>query len=271
MAKPKLSVQLYSVRDELVADPDSTLARLAGLGIRHVEAFDFVRRGPELGAAFDRHGLSVPTGHATLLAGEVRRGDRVTAVPSRAETFAVAKELGMRIVIDPFLPPAFWADAEEAVRTAAVLNEAALEAADYGLRVGYHNHSHEFVHSFDGITAYEVFAGKLSGDVVLEVDVFWAAAGGHDVPALVTRLGERVRAIHVKDGPIVADPFTSGEPMDPASLGQVAAGEGDVPLADVLVAATGAEYAVLEFDHYAGDIFDGIAAGVRFLNERGID
>jgi sugar phosphate isomerase/epimerase len=259
MAKPKLSVQLYSVREELSADLDGTLARLAGLGVRHVEAFDFVRRGPELAAAFDRHGLTAPTGHAGLV-----------DPAGRAETFTVARELGMRIVIEPFVSPDRWADAAGPARTAALLNEAAAEAADYGLLVGYHNHSHEFVHSFDGMTAYEVFAGRLNDDVVLEVDAFWAAADGHDVPGLVTRLGERVRAVHVKDGPIVADPFSSGTPLDPASLGQVAAGEGAVPLGEVLDAATGAEYAVLEFDHYAGDIFDGIAGGVRFLGERGI-
>lgn len=261
MAKPKLSVQLYSVREPLVANLDATLAGLADLGVRHVEAFDFVRRGPELAAAFERHGLSVPTGHASL----------VNTDTPRAETFAVAKELGMSIVIDPFVPPDRWTDTAEPARTAAALNEAALEAADHGLRVGYHNHSHEFAHSFDGVTAYEIFAGRLTEDVVLEVDAFWAAADGHDVPGLIMRLGDRVRAVHVKDGPIVADPFSAGEPLDPGSLGQVPAGEGAVPLAEVLDAATGAEYAVLEFDHYAGDIFDGIAKGIRFLNERGID
>jgi sugar phosphate isomerase/epimerase len=266
MSTPILSVQLYSVREALTADLDAALARLSDLGVRHVEAFDFVRRGAELAAAFERHGLAVPTGHAPLLS--TSTPDR--PVPPRAETFAVAKELGMRIVIDPFVAPARWADTAEPEKTAALLNEAAAEAADHGLLVGYHNHSHEFVHSFDGVTAYDVFTGKLQDVVVLEVDAFWAAAGGHDVPALVIRLGERVRAVHVKDGPIVADPFTAGEPLDPSSFGQVAAGEGAVPLAPILDAATDMEYAVLEFDHYAGDIFDGIARGIRFLNERGI-
>ena len=36
--------------------------------------------------------------------------------------------------------------------------------------------------------------------VVLEVDTYWAFAGGADVPALLRRLGDRVAALHVKDG-----------------------------------------------------------------------
>jgi sugar phosphate isomerase/epimerase len=264
-----MSVQLYSARNELDADLDGTLARLAELGVRDVELFGFVSRAAELGSALRRHGLSAPTGHATLLSpGLGAGGDQ--PVPAHAETFTAARELGMQIVIDAFVPPERWAGEAEIARTAALLNEAAAEAAGYGLQVGYHNHSHEFVHSFDGVSAFELFAGQLNDDVVLEVDVFWAAAGGRDVPALLTRLGSQVRAVHVKDGPIIEDPFTSGQPFDRSILRQVPLGEGEVPIGPILDAASAAEYAVIEFDEYDGDIFDGIAGGIRFLSQRGI-
>ena len=53
---------------------------------------------------------------------------------------------------------------------------------------------------FDGRHALEVFADQLDPDVMLEVDTYWAYAGGADVPALLGRLGDRVVALHVKDG-----------------------------------------------------------------------
>jgi sugar phosphate isomerase/epimerase len=262
VSTPQMSVQLYSVREALDADPAGTLERLAGLGLRNAEAFDFVRRAPELAAALGAAGIAAPTGHAPFLSDELRHGDSVFPVPAHAETFAAAAALGMRIVIDPFVAPDRWADRDEVARTADRLNAAAAEAAEHGLRVGYHNHAHEFAHSFDGVSAYEYFAERLDDAVALELDAYWAAIGGQDVAALAGRLGSRLVALHVKDG-------STAEP-DAAPRGQVPAGEGDVPLTAVLDAAPGLEYAVLEFDAYDGDIFEALGAGVRFLGARGI-
>ncbi len=259
MSTPLMSVQLYSVRDALAADPAATLARLAALGLRNVETFDFVRRVPELAAALQSAGLAAPTGHASFLSDEVGSG---AAAPTHEQTFAAAAELGLQVVIDPFVPPARWADRDEIARTAERLNAAAVEAAAYGLRVGYHNHAHEFAHSFDGVTGYEVLVAHLDDAVVLELDAYWAAIGGQDAAALADRLGSRLVAVHVKDGS-TADP--AGAPQ-----GQVPAGDGDVPLDAVLDAAQSLDYAVLEFDVYDGDVFAGIDAGVRYLAGRGI-
>jgi hypothetical protein len=38
-----------------------------------------------------------------------------------------------------------------------------------------------------------------------------------------------------------------------------------MPVPEILAAATATELAVLEFDDYAGDVFDGIAAGYAYL------
>jgi hypothetical protein len=54
--QPALSVQLYAVKDQLTDDLDGTLARLYGMGLRQVEAFNFVASAPELAEAFTRHG-----------------------------------------------------------------------------------------------------------------------------------------------------------------------------------------------------------------------
>jgi sugar phosphate isomerase/epimerase len=89
---------------------------------------------------------------------------------------------------------------------------------------------------------------------VLEVDTYWATAGGEDAAALLRRLGKKVYAIHVKDGGLATD-----------ASGQVPAGEGQIPVAEVLAAAPDA-LRVIEFDVYDGDIFEGIAASYAYLN-----
>jgi len=90
--------------------------------------------------------------------------------------------------------------------------------------------------------------------VVLELDTYWAAVGGQDVPALLRRLGDQVRLLHLKDGPIETDTAT-----------QLPVGSGAMPVAEILRAACAVELAVLEFDDYAGDVFEGIAAGYDYV------
>lgn len=269
MSSPQPSVQLYSVREPLETDLGGTLERLAEMGLRNVEAFGFVGRAAELRAAFDAAGLRAPSGHAAFLSDQLRFGDKTIEVPPLESVLNDAEALGVELLIDPMVGPDRWASRDEVLRTAERLNAAAEAAAGRGIRVGYHNHSQEFHHSFDGVTAYELFVSQLRDDVALELDAYWAQVGGQDVPALVGRLGSRLKALHVKDGPVGADPFRTGA-FDAADLGQVPAGAGQVALDEALAAATSLELAVVEFDHYAGDIFEGIEAGVRYLAERGI-
>lgn len=269
MPEPELSVQLYSVREPLETDLDGTLERLAALGFRKVEAFDFVRRAPELAASLRRAGLAAPTAHAPLVTDVLRYGGGEHPAPTHDEVFDAAAELDVQLVIDPMVSPERWASADEVRRTAELLNRASAAAKTRGLAVGYHNHSQEFHHSFDGVTAYELFVSELEDDVVLELDAYWAQVGKQDVPALVARLGERVRAIHVKDGSVDVDPFLPGSD-GPVDLAQVPAGQGAVPLAEILDAAPHLQYAIVEYDAYAGDIFEGLAGTVAFLVERGI-
>lgn len=264
--RPATSLQLYSINSHLEADLDGTLARLSGIGLRNVEAFAFVDRADELAEAFARHGIAAPTGHAMLVAKEVTREGVTTQVPSHAATFEAAKKLGMEFVIDPAVFD--WSTREAVEATAAVLNEAAKAAAEHGLRVGYHNHAWELSNTIDGVPALEFFAGLLDDEVVLEVDVYWAQIGGVDAPALLRRLGDRVKALHIKDGPQVQNPFLTDAPFDPSGLDQVPAGLGVIPLDAALVAAPSAEFAVIEFDHFDGDIFAAIATSFDYLENR---
>ncbi len=272
MPQPLLSLQLYSVKDQLNDDLDGTLARLADLGLRQVEAFDFVTGAPALVESFTRHGLVARTGHAPLLSERVRGvGEEMVPAPVQADVFAAAQTLGLQIVIDPYVAPERWLDEDQVTATAGLLNQAAKRAADHGLRVGYHNHSQEFQASFGGQTAYEFFVERLDEEVELEVDLYWAATAKQDVAALLGRLGSRVKALHMKDGMLGPDPFAAGAPrLDPSTLDQRPAGQGELPLLTYLAAAPSTEFAVIEFDAYAGDIFDGVGQSAAYLLANGV-
>jgi sugar phosphate isomerase/epimerase len=195
----------------------------------------------KLAEALPKYGLSAPTTHAGLL--------REDSGP----IYEVAKKLGITTVIDPHVDPARWQSADDIKATAEALNKAAVEAADHGITVGYHNHQFELESVIDGVHGLEILADNLSPEVILEVDTYWAAVGGADVPALLGRLGDRVKAIHVKDGDGTMD-----------NKAQVAVGDGIIAVKDILAAAPTA-LRVVELDDFTGEIFDAVAGSFTYL------
>ncbi len=260
------SVQLFTVKDALEADLDGTLAEVARRGFTAVEPYDFVRRAQPLAAALAANGLAAPTGHAFLASESFVNPDgsgTTVPVPTPDEVFDAADTLGMGTIIDPYTEPARWESRAQVEETARLLNAAAEIAAARGLRVGYHNHAHELEARFDGVTGLELLAQLLDPRVVLEVDLYWAARAGVDPAALLRTLGDRVVAVHVKDGTLDPEAIAAYPPAD-----QVPAGTGAVPLAEALDAASALEFAIVEFDAYAGDLFEGIEQSRLFLDER---
>lgn len=245
MTDPLLSVQLYTVREALHDDLPGTLARLAALGLTQVEAFNIV--GTEgLAEGLAAAGLEVPTAHQRFFEQEL---DPI---------FEKAASLGIRTLIDPHIEDGLWADAAGIARIADGLGAAAERASSFGLELGYHNHAFEFETKIDGRAAYELFAEQLPSTVSLELDTYWATVGGADPVALLEELGDRVIALHVKDGP------GTHEDKD-----QVAVGSGSQPIRAIIEAAPHA-LRVIELDDSRGDRFQAVADSVSFLTAEGL-
>jgi sugar phosphate isomerase/epimerase len=75
------------------------------------------------------------------------------------------------------------------------------------------------------------------------------------VPALLRRLGDRVRYLHVKDGPVTRN--------DP----QTAVGSGLMPVAEILRSCPSAEWHVVELDHCATDMLTAVGDSLAWLVE----
>ncbi|PZE23118.1 MULTISPECIES: sugar phosphate isomerase/epimerase [unclassified Curtobacterium] len=262
---PTTSVQLYSLRDAVAADLDAAVARVREIGYEHVEPYAFQERVDDYERVFAATGLTAPSGHAAVIDSEAPEA-----------VFEAAVRLGITTVIDPFIPTDRWQTADDAKRLAERVNTLTEQAAGSGLRFGYHNHQWEFTNKVDGRPIYELFVEQLAPEVVLEVDTFWATVGGADAPAVLRGLGDRVVAIHVKDGKVTGDiatalPSSESALVVPDALkaafeNQTPAGQGDVDVAAILAAAPQA-LRVVEFDAYKGDVFEGIAESLAWLRE----
>jgi sugar phosphate isomerase/epimerase len=248
VSHPQLSVQLYTVREAMQEDLAGSLARIAAIGFNHVEPYNFTAF-EGLGAALAAAGLTAPTTHAHFV------GEDDTALH---EIFAAATAIGIGRVIDPHVEASRWASAESVAGIADQLNAAARIAATHGLSIGYHNHAHELESVIDGRSSLELLADHLDPGVGLEVDTYWAAVGGQDPVALLKRLGGRVVAIHVKDGPPSAD-----------TKEQVAVGSGSLPIRTIIEAAPQA-LRVVELDDSSGDRFGAVAESFAYLASEGL-
>lgn len=214
-----LSVQLYSVRDQLAADQQATLNRLAEMGFRHVEPFGLgsLNRTQEerldaarkLRAALDAAGLSVSAVHAGL-------GGSVAELAAECEIVGVDTVF----IPHPRQLPGFDADdfgnASRVDAFADALNALLPDATAHGLRLGYHNHWFEWAPLPGENTGWDRFWSRADENLLAEVDLYWATAGGADAAVVLEKLGERVHAVHIKDGP--AKP---GEPQTPLGTGMV--------------------------------------------------
>jgi sugar phosphate isomerase/epimerase len=238
---PELSVQLYTLREDLATDFDGTLATLAGFGYTNVEPYKLTDFAEQLRDGLSAHGLAAPTAHVSLLSGD------------QASIFALASELRIGTVIDPAVRTEHWQTEEDIKDTARQLNAAADKGAGYGLRVGYHNHYWELESYVNGKHALEVLADNLGPEVVLEIDTYWAYAGGADVPALLDRLGDRVVALHIKDGDGTLN-----------TKAQVAVGSGSLPVWDFIAAAPDA-LQVVELDDTQGSVIDAVRMSRSYL------
>src|SRR6478752_1431255 len=119
------SLQLFTIREQLEADLEGTLAAVPARGFTAVEPYDFVRRAEPLAASLAANGLTAPTGHAFLASESFVLPDgsgTTVPVPSHDEVFAAAKTLGMSTVIDPYTAPDRWNTVEQIEQTARLLN-----------------------------------------------------------------------------------------------------------------------------------------------------
>ena len=241
------ALQLYTVREQLNADRAGVLTQVAAMGYGAVEPFGILDDPDGLRADLDAAGLSACSVHA------VPTGEDAEAVVRAART------LGADTVIIPHLPPPRFADADSVQALARELNELAAWTAGEGLRLGYHNHDFELSSLVGGVPALEVLADQLDEAVLLEVDTYWAAVGGQDVAALLGRLGDRVRYLHVKDGPVVnRDDFMT------------AVGTGRMPVAEILAASPSAHWHVVELDRCATDMMTAVGDSLAWLAGQGL-
>lgn len=249
---PKITVQLYSLREALEADFEGTLRKVAAIGFPCVEPAGFHDHKPaEVAKLLTELDLTAPTAHCALPVGD-----------DTNQIIETALELGHRYLITGG-PPGWQENYTTTDQVKAIAEQyciAADNAAAHGLQVGYHNHDWDLA-EFDGGPAYHTFLAHTPESVLWEADLFWVARAGIDPAGFLQEIGPRGKALHFKDGHL------TDRTIEPPFL---PAGQGDVDLLAAAKTDSHAEYIAVELDAYAGDMLQAVEQSYRYLTQHHI-
>lgn len=194
-----ISMQLWTVRDDLAQNYDTTLAYLAEIGYPRVELAlgYFGRTAGQLRTFLDGLGIRSTSSHDGLSADDA-------ALETKIEN---ALTLGQSYIVVPYLNST---SEDEWKAWAERMNVEARAARSAGLRYGYHNHNHEFTTDLGGgRTPWQVLTSELDPRLVhLEIDIYWAVTGGigrgvadpvRFTLDVIRKAPQRVLQFHVKD------------------------------------------------------------------------
>lgn len=240
----RTAIQLYTLRD-LEGGVPTQLRRVGATEFDGVEFAGFTETTPrEAADVLEEVGLTAAGAHIGIDALE----DDPDAV---RETCAA---LGVERVVVPYLGEERFETAAAVRETATRLSDLAARLEERGLELGYHNHDHEFTDvADDDRSGFELLIDETDDSLLIELDVGWATAAGHDPVSLLERLGGRAPLVHIKD-------VAEGRPVE--------LGDGEVDIDSCAAAArdAGAEWLVYEHDEPT-DPVGSLTRGARILSK----
>jgi sugar phosphate isomerase/epimerase len=244
----RISVQLYSLREESKQGLAPVLERLGRVGYAGVEAAGLHDLSPqEFTRCVAEAGMVVSSGHCGLVK------------PNQAAELLDAQQaIGVKQLVVAFLPPDRFVDQAGVSKSADHLNTFNEAVRARGMTLGYHNHWWEFSNKIGNETAHALLFRLLDPTVFAEIDTYWAKVGGADPARVVKDFGARAPLLHIKDGP-----------ADDTEAPMTAVGKGVVDVA-AIAAASRAAWHIVELDRCATDMFEAVQQSYTYLTQRGL-
>lgn len=255
VAKPfprPLGVQLYTARTVLPKDVDGTLRQIAGIGYKEVELFA-VNQLTEWMPIIQKYGMKATSIHIP---------DSICLAENQDEfvkSLEAAKKAGLEFAGVPYVAPANRGRTTDDWKSwCEKMNRAAYTAGKAGLTFFYHHHAFEFAGA-RGERPIDVMKANLDPQAVkLEMDIFWAAAGGDDPVAFLNEWKGRIGLMHVKDRAAEMKVITTESQTKPTDFKEV--GNGNLAIEAILKTAlkTGVRKFYVEQDQCPGNPLDSL-------------
>ena len=186
----KIGVQLYTIREQMAADFEGSLRKIAALGYDEVEFAGLYGRDPaDVRKLLADLSLDPVASHINSV--ELRRDP--------AAMIAQTKAIGARYMVIAWFPPEDRDTLSEWKEWIALFNKIGAMAKQEGIQFVYHNHEFEFI-PIDGVRPYDLLLEQLDpGLVRMELDLYWLELAGVDPLPLFAKYPGRFPLLHVKD------------------------------------------------------------------------
>ncbi|MFD0712361.1 sugar phosphate isomerase/epimerase family protein [Paenibacillus sp. GCM10027626] len=233
MRRMGIGLQLYTLRDELANDFTGTIRKVAALGYEGVEFAGYGGLSvEEMKSLLAETGLKVIGSHVGM---QQLKADLQGEID-------YLKAIGGQYMICPWIHPNERGTTADWEGHIAFLQEAGEKVRASGLQFGYHNHDFEFHLQLNGEYVFDaIYSATTPEQLQVELDVCWVKFAGEDPLAYIGKYAGRLPLLHLKD-------FRKGEQGEMITL---ELGQGEVPLAQVLQAASdaGVEWMIVEQDN----------------------
>ena len=196
---------LYTVRDQMSKNPDSTLQVIADIGYAYIEEAVGYSGGKFYGwtpAEFKERMTSKGLTPVSTHQGGITLTNADTVI-------ADVKAAGFKYLVIPVPPMGhfrfnmetrsmYMSDSVEVV--ADILNKIGKKCKEAGLELLYHNHDFEFKPNTNGIVPMDYFLENTDPEFVnFQMDLFWVTRAEADPLAYFEKYPGRFKAWHVKD------------------------------------------------------------------------
>ena len=251
MKLSQVAIQLYTLRDfcKTAEDFAVTMKKVREIGYTAVQISGV---GPipeaDIVAMCKAEGLAICATHEP----GVKILDETESVIARL------KALGTKLTAYPFPAGIDFDNPGHVTMLIKKLDIAGAKFRAAGMKLGYHNHAHEFYRPAGGATFLErVYAETSPENIVAELDTFWVQRGGGDVVDWVRRMKGRQPFIHLKDYKV--------NPAGESHFCEIGAGTLDFKRIIAEAEAGGCEWFIVEQDSCPCDPFVSIKQSFDYI------
>ncbi|HCW07840.1 MAG TPA: xylose isomerase [Cytophagales bacterium] len=251
-AKPKLGIQLYTVRKAMEKNPLETLKAIASIGYKYVEHAKYSERKfygyapKEFKKILADLGMKMPSGHTRI---EKRHWDAAKKDFTAEWKYTIedAATAGQEYVISPSMEESIYASESTLKQFLDVFNKCGELCQKSGMKFGYHNHDFEFEKLLNNRSVYDIIMTSTDPKLVAQqLDTGNLFNGGAKAIDIIKKYPKRFELMHVKDEVEV--------PLGHAKFESTVLGVGVAQVKEVidLGAAGGVKYMIVEQESYHG-------------------
>jgi sugar phosphate isomerase/epimerase len=241
-----VGIQLYTVRNEMLANAKGTLETLAKLGYKELESARSAKghyyglSAKEIKRVTKDLGLNLRSGHVQI--------DQ-----NWQKTVDEAAESGQQYLICSSLP-SNGQSISNYERVAETFNKAAEACKKANLIFGYHNHEYEFEKD-NGQVLYDILLKETDPELVtMEFDLGWVIVTGNDPLDYFEKYPNRFPLWHLKD-----------MKKDEAESTEFGKGRIDIPKLFKNKGKSGMKYFFVEQEEYTGKPLDSVKYNIDYL------